>query len=108
MLYELRVYTMHPGRMQAIKDRFRDVTLSLFEKHGITVCDFFEDTTGKDVIYCICSYANRQARDAAFEAFRNDPEWQAAAAASQVDGPIVDHTESFFMTRVPFVTPRWE
>ena len=35
--------------------------------------------------------------DKAWEAFRNDPEWKAAYAASREDGPIVDKVESSLM-----------
>ena len=35
MLYELRVYHMHPGRLPAIHKRFSEVTLDLFKDHGI-------------------------------------------------------------------------
>lgn len=107
MLYELRVYYMHPGRLPAINKRFKDVTFTIFEKHGIKVCDYFVDAEGKEVIYYVCVFNNREERDKAWESFRNDPEWKAAAAASQVDGPIVEHTESFFMNRAPFVKPSW-
>ncbi len=107
MLYELRVYHILPGRLPAINKRFKDVTLALFEKHGIKVCDFFVDAQGEDKLYYVCAFENREARDCAFESFRNDPEWKAAATASQIDGPIVDRTESFFMNRVPYVKPSW-
>ena len=35
------------------------------------------------MIYYVCAFENREARDCAFESFRNDPAWKAAAAASQ-------------------------
>ncbi|WP_223192250.1 NIPSNAP family protein [Paenibacillus sedimenti] len=34
MLYELRIYHIHPGKMQEIQARFRDRTLQIFAKHG--------------------------------------------------------------------------
>ena len=109
MLYELRIYHMYPGRLAAIHQRFSEVTLKLFKKHGIKVCDFFEDAEGKEIIYYICAFADRQQRDTAFEAFRLDPEWQAAFAASHEDGgPIVDRVESVFMSRVPYIQPDWD
>lgn len=40
MLYELRIYHIHPGKMQAINDRFSNHTLRIFAKHGIKVIDF--------------------------------------------------------------------
>src|SRR3712207_3554713 len=35
LLYELRIYTAAPGKMEALNKRFRDHTLRMFEKHGI-------------------------------------------------------------------------
>lgn len=108
MLYELRVYHMHPGRLPAIHKRFSEVTLDLFKDHGIHVCDFYTDAEGKDTIYYVCSFADRAARDAAFDSFGADPRWQAALKASEADGPIVEKVESFFMTRVPYIQPEWK
>jgi len=106
MLYELRIYHMHPGRLLAIHKRFRDVTLNLFKTHGIKVCDFFEDADGAEKIYYICEFADRKQRDEAFDAFREDPQWKTALQASHDDGgPIVDKVESIFMNRVPYFTP---
>jgi hypothetical protein len=108
MLYELRIYSMHPGRLPAIHARFRDVTLELFKKHGIHVCDFFEDAGGAEKIYYVCSFADKAQRDAAFASFGEDPAWKAAFAASHADGPIVERVESIFMKRVPYVNPDWK
>ena len=107
MLYELRIYHMHPGRLPAIHKRFKDVTLTLFKKHGIRVCDFYEVVDHETICY-ICAFSDHQARDDAFKSFVADPEWQAAYAQSHADGgPIVDKIESIFMTRVPYIEPDW-
>src|SRR3954463_13601843 len=34
-LYELRTYTVVPGRLPALNTRFAEHTMKLFEKHGI-------------------------------------------------------------------------
>lgn len=108
MLYELRIYHMHPGRLPAIHKRFSLVTLNLFKRHGIKVCDFFENADGAETIYYICEFTDRKHRDEAFEAFGTDPEWVTAYEASIVDGgPIVDKIESIFMNRVPYITSDW-
>jgi hypothetical protein len=109
MLYELRIYHMHPGRLPAIHKRFKDVTLDLFKKHGIHVCDFFTNAESEETIYYICSFADRAQRDAAFAAFGADPEWINAYEASHADGgPIVDNVESIFMNRVDYCKPDWK
>ena len=35
LVYELRTYTAHEGKLEALEQRFRDHTMALFEKHGI-------------------------------------------------------------------------
>ena len=108
MLYELRIYHMYPGRLDAIHKRFRDATLRLFEKHGIHVCDFFTDAGEAETIYYVCAFEDRAQRDKAFETFGDDPEWKAVYAASHADGgPIVEKIDSYFMNRVPYCTPAW-
>ena len=34
-LFELRIYTAAPGKLDALNARFRDHTVKLFEKHGM-------------------------------------------------------------------------
>ena len=44
-LYELRTYTASPGKMAALDARFRDHTISLFKRHGMTPIAFFHAYT---------------------------------------------------------------
>ncbi|SEP16710.1 NIPSNAP protein, partial [Paenibacillus sp. OV219] len=43
MIYELRVYRIHPGKIDAIRQRFSDHTFRIFERLGMQVCDFWEE-----------------------------------------------------------------
>jgi hypothetical protein len=40
-IYELRTYHAHPGKLDALVDRFRDTTIGLLEKHGMGVAGFW-------------------------------------------------------------------
>src|SRR5262249_17036349 len=40
-LYELRTYTASPGKMAQLDARFRNHTIGLFRKHGMTPVGFF-------------------------------------------------------------------
>lgn len=102
MLYELRVYYMIHGRMEAIHERFSKHTLALFKKHGMRTVDFWEDAEGNPKIYYILEHEDRESRDKNFEAFREDPEWLEVKRLSELDGPIVERMETFFMNRVPY------
>ena len=46
MIYELRSYYAHPGKMGALQKRFRDHTCKLFEKHGITNVGYWTNAIG--------------------------------------------------------------
>ena len=101
MIYELRIYYMHPGRLPNICARFANHTLALFAKHGIEVTDFWVDASGQEKIYYICAFTDTMAQKAAWDTFRADPEWNRARNESELSGPIVERVESHTMTRIP-------
>ncbi len=102
MIYELRVYHIYPGKMEDIHKRFSTLTLDLFAKHGMRTVDFWEDAQGNDTIYYILEHKDMEARNNSFAAFTQDPEWIEGKRQSELNGPIVEKVESFFMTRVPY------
>ncbi|MDF2963008.1 MAG: family containing protein [Paenibacillus sp.] len=103
MLYELRIYYMHPGKMEAINNRFANHTLGIFSKHGMRVTEFWEDTDPEhNRLYYVMEFADMDDRNQKFEAFRNDPEWLKVKSESEKDAPIVDKVESIFLKRAPY------
>lgn len=102
MIYELRIYYMHPGKMDGINARFGDHTLKLFKNHGIKVVDFWLNAEDREVLYYVCEFESTAAKDAAWASFGQDPEWRRVYAESHADGPIVDHIESHIMARAPY------
>ena len=101
--YELRTYTAAPGKLDALLQRFRNHTVSLFAKHGMTNVGYWvpADNAGRKLIYLL-SFPDRSARDASFKAFGADPEWKEAQKASEADGKLVDKVESQFLTATDF------
>lgn len=108
-VYELRIYHAAPGKLEALNARFREHTLKIFEKHGMTNVAYWNEMPNADapngrVVY-VLAYPSREAREADWLAFRADPEWQAAAAASEANGKLVDKVESIFMTPTDYSPP---
>jgi hypothetical protein len=97
-LYEMRVYYAAPGKLDDLNKRFRDHTVKLFEKHGMENIGYWVplDNTNNALIY-VLAFPSREARDKSFKAFGADPEWRAAAKASEANGRLVSKIESFFM-----------
>src|SRR3954471_11947377 len=84
---EMRVYYAAPGKLDALNARFRDHTLKLFEKHGMTNVGYWtltKDQKGADntLIY-ILGHKSVDDAKASFDAFRKDADWVAARKASE-------------------------
>jgi hypothetical protein len=105
MVYELRTYTTHPGKLDALNARFRNHTTKLFEKHGMVNIGYWtpQDAPLKEntLIYII-AHKSRDAAKASWDAFRKDPEWQQVAKESEKDGKINQKVESVFLDPVDY------
>ena len=101
--FELRTYTVRaegPGSIDLLHDRFRQHTNRLFLKHGMTIVGFWQPlNTGMDrtLIYLL-AYKDGAARDAAWNAFRNDAEWKDVTSKMQVGTQV----ESVFMNSTDY------
>jgi hypothetical protein len=86
-VFELRVYTTPKGRLPHLNDRFKDHTIKLFEKHGMTNVVYWTPTADqpdKDVtLVYLLAHKSREAAAESFKTFRADPDWQAVRMASE-------------------------
>lgn len=94
-VFEMRTYTAHPGKLDALMARFRDHTMRIFEKHGMTNVAYWlpADNQANQLMY-ILAFPSTFARNEAWQNFIADPEWQAAFEASIADGRLVESIES--------------
>lgn len=101
-LFEMRTYYTNPGKLPDLHKRFREHTNKLFVKHGMELIGYWTlaegDAEEKDnTLVYILAYPNREAREASWKAFMDDPEWKAAYEASHKDGPLVKKVEAKFL-----------
>ena len=91
MIYEMRVYRCVPGRLPALLQRFQNVTLKLWDKHGIKQAGFWTVAIGdsNQALYYMLQWESLDERAQKFAAFQADPEWQEKRAATEANGPIV-------------------
>ncbi len=97
-LFEMRIYYAAEGKLDDLHARFRDHTVKLFEKHGITNIGYWTpvDNEDRQLIY-ILAYPSREAREQSWKSFMADPEWKKAHQASEVDGRLVAKSVSKFL-----------
>ncbi|HEY1466112.1 MAG TPA: NIPSNAP family protein [Acidimicrobiales bacterium] len=102
-VFELRTYHAAPGKIDALHDRFRDHTLPLFDKHGLTVIGFWTPQDGQqlpaETLVYLLAFSDRAAAEAAWDSFRADPAWIRAKAESEERnrGSLTTAIESVFL-----------
>ncbi len=95
MIYELRIYDAAPGKLEALHARFRNTTFRKFAQHGMRLVNYGENIQpGTDQVIYTLAFDSEEARDAAWAAFRADPEWLAARDETERDGKLTSRVES--------------
>lgn len=106
MIYELRTYWAAPGKIDALHRRFQTLTLGVFQRHNMRVAGFWTPqpaTPETGSLIYILAFEDEAAKDAAWAAFRADPEWIAGKAESEKDGSLVEKLTSVILTPVEYV-----
>jgi NIPSNAP len=108
VVYELRMYTVYPGKLNDLLIRFRFHTLDLFARHGMRSVAYWTviDPIGNEpnLVY-ILAHASRASAAVSWKAFEADPEWQKVRDASEAKGKLVSHIQSIFMKPTDFSPP---
>lgn len=109
LCYELRIYTAQKGKLNDLLKRFRNHTLGLFEKFGMTNVGYWTPIDNPDEkLYYILSYPTRAARDASWKTFETDTMRNRIFKESEVNGKLVDKVESIFLKTTDFSPNNFE
>jgi hypothetical protein len=102
-VFEIRTYYANEGKLDALLARFRDHTVTLFKKHGMTNVGYWVPADNKEnkLVYML-AFPSREARDKAFKAFSADPDWQKAYKESTKDGRLVKKIVNDFLAGTDF------
>ena len=99
-VFEIRTYTAAEGKLDALHARFRDHTVGIFKRHGMTSVGYFKPQdaplSGNTLIY-ILAHPSRDAATKNWQAFQSDPEWQKVRTESERQGALTTKIESVFV-----------
>jgi hypothetical protein len=104
-VFEMRTYTCNEGKLPDLLARFRNHTVQIFEKHGMTSVGYWvpQDAPGShNTLIYILAHPSREAAKKNWAAFQNDPEWQKVQKESEANGKIVNNVVSVFMEATDF------
>jgi len=113
-VFELRTYTTTPNNLPLLHARFRDHTIALFAKHGMTNLFYWQllpDQAGaENTLIYLLAHASQDAAKASFDAFRADPDWIKAKTDSETKGggslTIPDGVKSVFLKATDYSPTR--
>ena len=94
-VYELRLYHVYEGKMDALKARFGDHTDAIFRRHNMKSVGYWvpEDTpSSQNLFIYILEHPSRQEAEKNWAAFQAD-----VKAESKKQGPLADHIDRYFM-----------
>lgn len=102
-VFEMRTYYAAPGKLEDLQARFRNHTVKLFEKHGMTNVGYWVpvdaktgEPNGETLVY-ILAYPSLEARAKSWEGFGKDPEWNSVKTETEKNGKLVDKVDSVFL-----------
>ena len=104
-VFEIRTYTAAPGKLEALKARFRDHTIEIFNRHGMVSIGYWvpeDPPRSQDTLIYILAHPSREAAKQHWEEFRNDPEWKKVQSESEANGKLVLHVESVYADPTDF------
>ena len=104
-VFELRVYHAAAGKLADLEARFRDHTITIFNRHGLKSVAYWtpldEPDKSNTLIY-ILQHPSREAAATNWKAFQDDPEWKSVKEKSEANGKLVDKVDSTYMALTDF------
>lgn len=101
--YELRIYYAKPGKMPELLDRFANHTRALFTKHQLQNVMYFTTLEEPTVLYYWLAHPKgEQVAKSNWKNFGQDPAWKKAAADSEMNGPLIEKIDAFYMKATRF------
>jgi hypothetical protein len=106
-VFELRTYPTNEGKLENLDARFREHTIEIFARHGMTNLQYWhpldaDKGAGKTLIYML-AFDTREAATKSWADFQADPEWVKVRNASEANGKILAKAPvSVFLTPTDF------
>lgn len=90
--FDLRIYSVLPGKLDAFRDRWRDHAVPIYERHGLHSVGWWvaakKDAEGHDQFVCLLAGESIESIQGSIAGFHEDPEWQRVEKETEKDGKL--------------------
>ena len=105
-VFDLRIYSVLPGRLDAFRNRWRDHAVPIYERHGLHSVGWWvaekQDADGHDQFVALLAGESVDAIQKSIAAFHADPDWQRVEKETEKDGKLRSGVEAFKLTATDF------
>jgi NIPSNAP len=105
-VFNLRIYSVLPGKLDAFRNRWRDFAVPIYERHGLHSVGWWvadqKDAEGNDQFVCLLAGASIPAILKSIEAFHKDDEWIRVEKETESAGKLRSRLTAYTMTPTEF------
>jgi len=104
--FELRLYSIEPGKLDAFRNRWRDFALPIYEEKGLRSIGWWvtaeNDTQGHQQFIILLAGESPEALERAISEFHADAEWQKIEKETEHDGKLRAGVVAYKLTPTDF------
>ena len=104
--FDLRIYSVLPGKLDAFRNRWRDYAVPIYKRHGLHSLGWWvadkKDAEGHDQFVCLLAGESVEAIQKSIGDFHKDAEWQRVEKETEKDGKLRGGVEAFKLTAADF------
>ena len=105
-VFDLRIYSVVPGKLDAFRNRWRDFAVPIYERHGLHSLGWWvadkKDAEGHDQFVCLLAGESAEAIQKSIGEFHKDTEWQRVEKETERDGKLRSGVEAFKLQPADF------
>lgn len=104
--FDLRIYSVLPGKLEALRARWRDFAVPIYERHGLHSVGWWvaeqKDSDGHDQFICLLVGTSVASIQKAISAFHQDADWIRVERETESNGKLRSGVTAYKMTPAPF------
>ena len=106
--FDLRLYSVPPGRLDAFRNRWRDFAVPIYERHGLHSVGWWvaekKDADGNNQFICLLAAESLPAIQISIADFHQDAEWQRIEKATESHGKLRSGVTAYKLTPTGIAT----
>ena len=106
--FDLRIYSVMPGKLDAFRNRWRDFAVPIYDRHGLHCIGWWvaeqKDAAGHEQFVCLLAGESVPAIQKSISEFHQDPEWIRVEKETEAGGKLRSAVTAYKLTPTEFST----